>query len=807
MGHFGGISLVYATGSSTYAPFRELPVGGRVESLFQADFNNDKLPDLAAVLYAGKTLLVFLNTGGGNFAAPIRIARPEEGNLGLAADINGDGRPDLVLTTRGDSGGRNLLMTALNTGSGTFGPVLTSPLPEVPAYLTLTDTNGDNKLDAIVRLSNGLVSMHSGNGVGTFTRSSVHSGGYALTTAFDILELDAANRFMVYPGRGGFSLVADRIQPTGTLGSLPAIGFPGFAQTARVADLNGDSLPDMIAAGDGSFGRTGGLWVSLRSGQSYAPATTIGTTKASAIEVVDVNGDNRPDIVALNTTDRTCSVLINTGNGTFAPPVIVWDQSSTGFANYNLLVGDVNNDGHPEIIISGDNTIFTMFNSGNGSFRPAVSLAVPNGVLNVILGDINRDGLNDLLVMTGSLRAIRNNGTKPVLVQYLSQPDGTFRPPTDVLTVSTAAVSKILAFTDVNNDKIPDIVYSSLPDLSADSVRIQLGQPGGGYREATVFLGINNLLFRDVDGDGTIDAVNETIFGNLAFYRGRGDGTFGSQFLIPGGGRIVEANLNNDNKTDFIALVPGAESFALPLPSNFSPQRNATVVSAASAEITTAAPGSIVSVYGTGLATTTESTPSADWPLTLGGSTATVRDSDGINYPARLAFVSPGQVNLLVPPEVSAAGIASVQIKNSAGILSTGPIAMNFIAPALFIAGPKLAAANILRVRGTTQTVESTVTIENGELVPIPIDLGPEGDQVYLLLFGTGIRNGLPLGFVRASIGDVDAPVIFAGAQGQFPGLDQINVQIPRSLAGRGLVDLVLRVRSLNANTVKIVIR
>ncbi len=806
VGHFGGISLVYATASDTYAPSRELPAGGRVESLFQADFNNDKLPDLAAVLYDGKTLLVFLNTGGGNFAAPIRIALPEEGNFVVAGDVNGDGRPDLVLTTRANSP-RNLLMAALNNGNGTFSSVLTSPLPEVPAYLAVTDTNGDNKLDAIVRLSNGLVSMHSGNGAGTFTRTSVHSGGFGFTTGFDIVELDAANRFMAYPGRGGATLVADRIQPNGTLGSLAAIGFPGFAQTARVADLNGDSQPDLIAAGDGGFGRTGGLWVSLRSGQSYAPATTIGNIKANAIEVVDLNGDNRPDIVALNSTNGTCSVLINTGNGNFAPPVIVWDQSNTATGSYSLLVGDVNNDKRPEIIIRGDNTIFTMVNTGNGSFRPAASIAVPIGVFNVILGDINRDGLDDLLVMTGNSRDIRNNGTKPVLVQYLSQPDASFRPPTNVLTVSSAAVSTILAFTDLNNDKIPDIVYGSSPDLSASSVRIQLGQPGGGYKEATVFVGPDNLLFRDVDGDGTVDAVNASAAGDLAFYRGRGDGSFGRPLVIPGGGRLIDANLNNDNKVDFLALVSGAESFVLPIPSNFPPQTNATVISAASVEITTAAPDSIVSIYGTGLATTTLSTPSADWPTALGGTTATVRDLEGVTYPARLAFVSPGQVNLLIPPEVNATGTASVQITSSTGALSTGPIPMNFIAPSLFIAGPGLAAANILRVRGTTQTVESIVTVENGQLVPVPIDLGPEGDQVYLLLFGTGIRNRQALGFVRATIGGVNAPVLFAGAQGQFPGVDQVNVQIPRSLAGRGLVDLVLSVVSINANSVKIAIR
>ena len=87
------------------------------------------------------------------------------------------------------------------------------------------------------------------------------------------------------------------------------------------------------------------------------------------------------------------------------------------------------------------------------------------------------------------------------------------------------------------------------------------------------------------------------------------------------------------------------------------------------------------------------------------------------------------------------------------------------------------------------------------------IDIGPEGDQLFLLLYGTGIRNRSALNQVTASIGGVNAPVSFAGNQGQFPGVDQINVQIPRNLAGRGVVDVVLRVSGVNANTVRIAIR
>ncbi len=87
--------------------------------------------------------------------------------------------------------------------------------------------------------------------------------------------------------------------------------------------------------------------------------------------------------------------------------------------------------------------------------------------------------------------------------------------------------------------------------------------------------------------------------------------------------------------------------------------------------------------------------------------------------------------------------------------------------------------------------------------VPSPIDLGAEGDQVVLLLFGTGIRGRSSLEKVTVRVGGVDTPVSYAGAQG-LAGLDQINVALPRSLAGRGEVDVILSTDEQIANTVRI---
>ena len=87
------------------------------------------------------------------------------------------------------------------------------------------------------------------------------------------------------------------------------------------------------------------------------------------------------------------------------------------------------------------------------------------------------------------------------------------------------------------------------------------------------------------------------------------------------------------------------------------------------------------------------------------------------------------------------------------------------------------------------------------------LDFGGAGDTVYLSLFGTGIRNRSTLTAVSATVGGANARVEYAGAQGQFVGLDQVNIVVPRELAGRGALDVVVTVDGRTANTVQVVAR
>jgi uncharacterized protein (TIGR03437 family) len=268
--------------------------------------------------------------------------------------------------------------------------------------------------------------------------------------------------------------------------------------------------------------------------------------------------------------------------------------------------------------------------------------------------------------------------------------------------------------------------------------------------------------------------------------------------------------------SDLMTLGPATITVFNPAPGggasnalSFNVTASVSSISAASFSGAELAADSIVAAFGSELATQTLAAPVLPLPTTLAGTTVRVKDSAGAELLAPLFFVSPSQVNYLMPAG-AAAGRATVTITSGNGKASLGAAQVAAVAPGLFAAnanGQGVAAAVALRVRGGAQTFEPVAQFDAaaGRFVTAPIDLGPESDQVFLILFGTGIRHRSALSAVTAKIGGADAQVLFAGAQGGFAGLDQINCgPLPRSLAGRGEVDVVLTVDGKTANTVKV---
>jgi len=240
--------------------------------------------------------------------------------------------------------------------------------------------------------------------------------------------------------------------------------------------------------------------------------------------------------------------------------------------------------------------------------------------------------------------------------------------------------------------------------------------------------------------------------------------------------------------------------------------RTVANVSAASFSGTMLATESIASAFGSLLATRVEAASSQPLPTALAGTTVKVKDDTGTERLSPLFFVSPTQINYQAPPG-TAPGTAMVTITSGDGAVSMGNANITTVAPGLFAAnanGQGVAAAVVLRARADgSQRFEPVAVFDpaRNQFAATPIDLGPESDQVFLILFGTGWRFRSSLAAVTASIGGIGSEALFAGGLAGFVGLDQLNLRLARALAGRGEVDVTLRVDGNAANTVRIHIR
>lgn len=219
------------------------------------------------------------------------------------------------------------------------------------------------------------------------------------------------------------------------------------------------------------------------------------------------------------------------------------------------------------------------------------------------------------------------------------------------------------------------------------------------------------------------------------------------------------------------------------------------------------APDSIASGFGIEMAKGTQSASSQPLPNNLNGTSVTMIDAAGAARSSPLFFVSPNQVNFLIPSG-SVSGVATVRVFVDSQQVADGPVSIANVAPSLFTAdasGRGLASALIIRVKADgSQAFEPVVRFDSAlsKFVAIPIDFGAESDRIFLVLFGSGIRGRSSLGAVSLKLGEMDIPAVFAGAQTDFVGLDQVNCELQRSLKGRGEVTLILSVAAQNSNPV-----
>jgi hypothetical protein len=308
-------------------------------------------------------------------------------------DLNGDGHLDLVLADIGLPG----LSVVLGHGDGTFAapaayPSL-SPLPISPAAspLALGDFNGDGKLDAAMAHPGG-VGVFLNHGDGTFAGEVVYptSGSAGALVAGDLNgdgQLDLAfcggnANVTVLPNLGDGTFAAPVAIPAGGAGCT----------SLAIGDLNGDGKLDLVVGNRFSQFVTGTLLLNHGDG-TFAPPASLGTSvQPFGLAVGDLNGDGVPDVAGAYTN---VTVALDEGNATFAP--------STSYplmtVGHQVVIADVNGDGRPDLVVGDGDFASVLLNQGQGAFGPRRSFSLPGlFALSGAVGDLNEDGRPDIAV-------------------------------------------------------------------------------------------------------------------------------------------------------------------------------------------------------------------------------------------------------------------------------------------------------------------------------------------------------------------------------------------------------------------------
>ncbi len=804
----GGVAVLRGAGDGTFSAALQTQIPDGPIAFAQSDLNGDGLLDLVIALSRAPRVEILTGQGDGRFTAAGSV---ETGNPPLAvtlSDIDGDGRLDLLVA---DPAGVSLFPAA----GAAFGAPTSYAAGPSPSYIAVADFNQDGRPDlAVASRIAGTASILLGAPAGRFGPPHIYAIGTAplelvvtdfnADGALDLVAGGGAPDILTAGEIGGYVAV---LLGRGDGSFLGARSFPVDRNptAAAVADLNADGRADIVSTSGGSFS------VLLNDGRgAFDVSRNPVSARPADLLLADFNQDALPDLVLADASGAGLLFLPGSGNGSFAPSV----RLPLGPGSTSLTAADFNGDGVPDIAavaegpFRGHGDLAILLGTGGGAFAAGTTVSLGSRPTKIVSGDWNRDGAPDLAVVESGVR-----GENPGAVRILhGDGDGGFQTP---LLLTGLGNPIAIAAGDLNADGFPDLAVTTATEDFRNRILLFFGQPGGGFPTPVSLrteFGPVDIVLADFNGDARLDMVIAHCCGEVApaVRAGNGDGTFTEETPFVAGNdtaAFVPADLDGDGRPDLAALnAPATGPGGVTVLTNFSPAPGDFVnVSAASFERGPLAPGSIVTAAGTDLAAATAAAAGLPLPENLGDLTIAVRDYLGVTRNAGIYFVSPGQVNYVLPAG-AALGPASVLFRRPGAPEKRAVIQVRRIAPALFfVNADRLAAALVLRVRPSgEQLVEPVARFDpdSQSVVPAPIDLGPADEQVFLELFGVGIRGRKDQNSVRVTIAGAPAEVLYAGDQGGFPGMDQVNARLARSLAGAGLVKVVLEVEEESANAV-----
>lgn len=490
--HAGGLYVWFGSaGAGFEAPRRLGVLDGSVERVAVADMNGDGRNDVIATTWTSLGLVVALQRAGGGFdlRGVAGIAR----GLGVA-DFNGDGRLDIVTGNA----------AFLGHGDGTFAAPLPFGVLSNTQAVAVVDVNGDARLDLLL--------------------ADTDAGTYA-------------GRVHVLVGRGD-----------GTFMPASVIGVGNFPCAVDCGDVNGDGYVDAIVA---NFYETS-LSVLFGHGDgTFHEVRVPGTSFAQGALLADVTGDASLDIVMGSFCRPFATLWTGRGDGTFLPPI----RLEAGEDVVAALAQDVDGDGRTDLLVGysgchgglpaqfAGGGLAVHLRSAEGTLQapPALSARAP---YTAVGADFDADGTTDL--------AVTNENARSIAVLRGGAPAFTLR-----TTLNAAGVPYGLAAADWTGDGYPDVIVSTVAPLA---LRMYPGVGDGTFGGAQTFAtGVltRSIHPRDVDQDGRMDLVVADIdAAAVAVFFGDGTGQFPRRANFPVAGPAQGAcvdDLDRDGWPDVVA--------------------------------------------------------------------------------------------------------------------------------------------------------------------------------------------------------------------------------------------------------------
>lgn len=555
----------------TFARGFVLDVGEMTATTATADFDGDRRDDIAVA--NGHRVTVLLNREG--ILNPARADYPVGLNPQhlVSGDFNGDGKPDMATGNEGrgyDSLDEKTVSVLLNQGEGAFSPAVETSLGVGTAYIRAADLNGDGKTDLVTTNSTfsfvNSVGVLLGKGDGTFeTKVSykIATGKMKPTSLTiqdfnrdgwpDIAVVSNDTTVVEEKASGILTLLINREGGRMELRSeYPAGKTPLFV---TAADLNGDTMPDLVVAD--TFGKQILQFMGKGDGTLSEPASLTlpgpppSTSHPASVLAGEFTGDGKTDLIGTTLFEAGLYLMIGRGDGTFSPPI----PFTLGIVPRELTSGDYNTDGRTDLVIPLKNKISLIYNVSaeetvdTPRFATGVHYSLENSVVTMAAGDINGDGKIDLLTLNGSIFA----------TALFGKGDGTF-PTSKTVFLNEAPTSVITA--DLNMDEKTDLITFG---EWLGGVRVHLGNGDGTFKPRQIYAVEENVQAAsvgDINADGHPDLVIlNREKGTFSILNGVGDGSF-----LPAIPYSAEANpwsvavgdLNGDGLSDLAVLNRGS---------------------------------------------------------------------------------------------------------------------------------------------------------------------------------------------------------------------------------------------------------